>query len=449
MGIFDTIVALATPRQVSAIAVVRLSGPQSLSVLSHMIHRKVDTIDPNTAFFANVYRDKEKAETLLDQAVIVYFKGPRSYTGEDTVEFSLHGSPSVADAVMEACVRHGARPAQRGEFSMKAYANGKMTLLEAEAVNDFIHANSAQGRSLAMASIRGASSNYVAKIKAMLLEAIAESEYLLEDDLTDHKDYLEAMSKTADSKVIPVLEEAEKLLAYSHNGKRLYDGIEVAIVGKPNVGKSSLLNALIGQDKAIVTPIPGTTRDIVEGEREIDGVLFKFKDTAGLRETEDAVEKIGVQRSLRAIQTADVVLWVSDGSFDGLDETTLAALKGKNVIKVGSKGDLGHAQGAEVETCAIQNQVEALTKLLANRAGIAQKRVDSYLMSQRDMAFLDDLIADLKQALTALKRDGYLDAFSDMLQRGIESCNELLGESKGQTAEDVYQTIFSKFCLGK
>mgnify|MGYP000913807581 CR=1 FL=1 len=447
MELLDTIVALGTPRMIGALAVVRLSGPQSLEILSHLIHKDIKKIKPNEAFLANVYGDKEKEDSLIDQAVITFFKGPRSYTGEDVLEFSLHGSPAIADEVIEACIAYGARPARNGEFTMKAYLNGKMTLLQAEGVDDFIKAQSKTARDLALSSLRGESSSNVDELKNKLLDAISEAEYILEDDLSDHSDYLEEMKGVAENKAVPVLDYCNKLLLEAHNAQRLYEGVDVAIVGKPNVGKSSLLNALVGEDKAIVTSIPGTTRDIVEGEKEIAGVQFRFKDTAGIRPTEDVVERLGVERSIKAIREADIVLYVSDSSFD--DKEALDLVKGKTVIKVGSKGDVKKVVGAEVMTSAKEKDLGELEKMMVKKANIASAKAQASYMSKRDMGYLANLASDIQEALKAIRVDGYVDAFSDMLRRGIDVLNDMLGVSSAQTGEDIYTTIFAHFCLGK
>lgn len=449
MELLDTIVALATPRQISALAIVRMSGPNSLSVLSKMIVKDVETIKPNYSFFANIYADKKDKSTVIDQGIITFYKGPESYTGEDTVEFSIHGSPLVADSLIEACMKNGARVARKGEFSLKAYLNGKMTLLQAEGVDDFIKNTSAIGRKLAFSALSGKTTKQFNQLKLSLLDAIAETENILEDDLTNHEDYLDELSKVTDEKVLPILNLAKKDLENARNGKRLYRGINVAIIGKPNVGKSTLLNALIGKDKAIVTSIPGTTRDVIEGEVELSGVLFRFSDTAGLRETSNIIEKIGIEKSIQTLKEADIVLLVDDKDFNHFTPEIMDLLKDKKVLKVGSKKDLGLAQGADIETSGLKNDIEALKEKLLDVIHFATIGNDSVLLSERDIGFLEQFIQYIEEAIRALKEDGYADVYSDMLSRSISELNEILGESKGQTQEDVYSTIFSKFCMGK
>jgi len=449
MELLDTIVALATPRQIAALAIIRMSGPNSLLVLSRMIKKDINTIQPNYTFFANIYADKNDKNTIIDQGVISFFKGPNSYTGEDTVEFCIHGSPLVAGEIIEACLKNGARAAKKGEFSLKAYLNSKITLLQAEGIDDFIKNNSKIARKLAFNALNGRTSEQFQKLKSDLLDAVAETENILEDDLTNHDDYLDQLKKVSTDKVIPILNSSKIDLEKARNGKKFYNGINVAIVGKPNVGKSTLLNSLIGKDKAIVTPIPGTTRDVIEGEVEIEGILFRFKDTAGLRKTSNEIEKIGIEKSKETLQESDIILLVDDKTFDDVEPEILELIKNKILIKVGSKKDLGKALGADIETSGLNNDIEDLKTKLISSLNVSSFENESILLSERDIGFLKNFISFIEMGLDALYNNGYADVYSDMLTRAIGEINEILGNSISQTQEDVYGTIFSKFCMGK
>ena len=202
----DTIVALATPRMTSALAIIRLSGSKTLSILEHIQKKKAENIIPNQSFFANIYEDISTKEKPIDQAVITFYKGPKSYTGEDTAEFSIHGSPLIADALMNACVKWGARPAQRGEYSLKAFLNNKLGLLEAEGVNNLINAKSTLARALALQAVKGKTEKQIEDIKNTLLYAISEAEYLLEDDYSDHPDYMDTLHKVQEDKIYPIID---------------------------------------------------------------------------------------------------------------------------------------------------------------------------------------------------------------------------------------------------
>lgn len=444
----DTIVALATPRMTSALAIIRLSGSKTLDILSHIQKKRKEAIKPNEAFFANLYEDIDTKSNPIDQAVITFYKGPKSYTGEDTAEFSIHGSPLIADALMKACIKWGARPAERGEFSLKAFLNKKLGLLEAEGVNNLINAKSTLARTLALQAVKGKARNQIDEFKNSLLYAISEAEYLLEDDYSDHPDYMDELKKVQQEKINPLLDKINLLEEKANNALRAYNGIKVTIVGKPNVGKSTLLNALVGEEKAIVTPIPGTTRDIIEGDSEIDGILFHFLDTAGIHETNDVVEKIGVERALNSIKESDIVLLVSPTSFDEEKELK-EALLGKTILKVGSKADLSKAIDADIEINAKDGKIDELKKRLVELASVSLENTDSSFMSQRDLSLLIQIKELINEANRALDEGGLIDAFSDDLRRAVAVINEMLGNDMRSTEEDIYKTIFSRFCLGK
>lgn len=444
----DTIVALATPRMTSALAIIRLSGSKTLHILEHIQKRKAEEIKPNQAFFANLYEDIETKSTPIDQAVITFYKAPKSYTGEDTAEFSIHGSPLIADALIKACVKWGARPAQKGEFSLKAYINNKMGLIEAEGVNNLINAKSTLARTLALQSVKGKTKKQIEQIKDDLLYVISEAEYLLEDDYSDHPDYMDTLKEVQERKLIPLLNKINAFEERASNALKAYNGIKVAIVGKPNEGKSTLLNALIGEDKAIVTPIPGTTRDIIEGSVEINGILFNFFDTAGIRETYDVVEQLGVDRAKKAVENADIVLLVSSNQFDknilnGLN------LKNKHLLYIGTKSDIAPIPNADVETSAKNGEIGKLKELLSKYAAISQQNTDNSFLSERDISYLAQIKDLVINASQSLEKDGMIDAFSDNLRRAVALSNEMLGKDIRSTEEDIYKTIFSRFCLGK
>lgn len=443
----DTIVALATPRMTSALAIIRLSGSLTLDILEHIQRKRKEEIKPNQAFLANVYENYETKENPIDQAIITFYKGPKSYTGEDIAEFSIHGSPYIADSLVKACIKWGARPAQKGEYSLRSFLNNKMGLLEAEGVNNLINAKSTLAITLALQAVNGKAKEQIEDIKNTLLYVISEAEYLLEDDYSDHPEYMDTLKNLQKEKIEPLLKHITRLEEKANNALKAYNGIRVAIVGKPNVGKSTLLNALLSEDKAIVTPIPGTTRDIIEGDTEIGGIQFHFFDTAGIRDTDDAVEKIGVQRALDLINGSDIILFVSPSQFD-VDELKLVS-KNKTVIKTGSKSDLGFAIDADVETNAKDGDIEELKKKLLESVSLNEQNTNDSFMSERDLSFLIKIKEIMLKANQALDDGGLIDAFSDSLRRAVAVANEMLGKDMRSTEEDIYKTIFSRFCLGK
>ena len=451
MSILDTIAAPATPRMMAALAVVRLSGPLSLSILQRMIKTDVGRIPSGHSFVSDIYQDASKGEQRIDTGVITIHRAPHSYTGEDLVEFSLHGSTLIVDQLMDALCLHGARWAKPGEFTMKAAVNGRMSLVQAEAVDALIRADSPLSKDLAASALKGKESKELSSLRDTLLECVADSEYALEADTSvesDEESITRLLSFTL-PRVEVVLRQVSAGIAKGERGRRITDGIKAVICGDPNTGKSSLLNALLGEEKAIVTSIPGTTRDIVEGTTIIGGITFRLLDTAGIRDTDDPVERIGVSRALKALEEANIVLLVSDTGDFSLSEREQRAIGDKPLIKVGSKSDVsGPIPGADVSTSSINSDIGSLKERMLQESGI---RLDSesYLFSQRDLAYMRNIEISLRTGIDALREKHLVDVFSDSLRVGVEYIDELLGNSRGQSGEDIYQTIFSRFCLGK
>lgn len=452
MLVFDTICALATPKAKSALALVRLSGEKSFPILSHMIHKDIKTIEANHAYFVKLYKDKNDPKTFLDEAVIVAYKGPKSYTGFDSVDFSLHGSPLVVENVLSALVSLGARRAERGEFSAQAYYNGKMDLLKAEGINDLINATSKRALEIATKTLSQENTKIVTALKNALLSDLATLEYYVENEYTEG----EANNLPEDlHKVALDLEEKEKelgtLIEKTKKANREYNGFTVAIAGEPNVGKSTLLNAILGEDKAIVSPIPGTTRDVVEGEKEIDGLLFRFKDTAGLRHTDDLVENLGIERSYETMKKADLILLASDSGFTDIDQNqeVQAILKEKPHIKIATKKDINKNQkDADIAICSKTDDLGPLIALMKKKLNIEQKE-ESEFLGKREEEYLISIRNQIQKAHQALLDTGLIDITSDTLREAISLINDLMGNSKAETMEDIYATLFSKFCLGK
>lgn len=449
MLVFDTICALATPPYPSALALVRLSGPEAFAVFSQLTRRK--GMEPGRAYLTNLYEDRERDETYIDQAVVVLSKGPRSYTGFDSVDFSIHGSPLVAERLLKALEGKGARRAEKGEFSAQAYYNGKMDLLKAQGINDLIHATSRRAMELANRTLSGDNSRSVEELKKKVLALIAQLEYYVEDQYSDEKDdYDQALEKAARTIEQEIL-CWQKTLSGTKRNNRAYQGVQVAIVGEPNVGKSTLLNALLEEDKAIVSSRPGTTRDVVEGTREINGIQFVFKDTAGIRKSNDEIENIGIAKSFKTIQDADLVLLASDTGFSFLpqEEELSKVLEGKRVLKVATKKDLGvPTQGADVVLSSLEGNLSSLIEKMFSSLDLTQKEESSFL-GKREERYLETIVSELSAARQAIEETGQIDVVSDTLRQVVATINELLGADEGKTMEDIYQTLFSSFCLGK
>lgn len=451
MLVFDTICALATPPYKSALALVRLSGPEAFSVFSRLTRRDVGRMEANSAYLTKLYERKDDEESLIDQAVVFLSKGPRSYTGFDSVDFSIHGSPLVAQRLLRALVEQGARLAEKGEFSAQAYYNGKMDLLKAQGINDLINATSQRAMELANKTLSGENSAKVQELKNRLLEQIAQLEYYVEDQYSDEKDdYDEELLSTA-SRIREEIEIWEKVLEGTRRNNREYQGIQVAIVGEPNVGKSTLLNALLQEDKAIVSARPGTTRDVVEGEKEIRGIRFFFKDTAGIRKTDDEIENIGIARSFRTIDSADIVLLASDCGFGFLkkERELLSHLDGKKVLKVATKKDLGvPSEGADVVLSSVEGELSPLIDWIFALLDLEGKEESSFL-GKREERYIERIVSGMRQCVSSIEETRQVDIASDTLRQVVSTINELMGKEEGRTMEDIYQTLFSHFCLGK
>ncbi len=448
MLIFDTICALSTPPYKSALATIRLSGPKTKEVLSHIIKKDVNTLEPNKAYFVKIWNDGE----VVDEVVMTYYQGPKSYTGFDSADFSIHGNMFIVEDMLDTLVKFGARRSERGEFSAQAYYNGKMDLLKAEGINDLINANSRRARKIATETLSGRNSQVVTTLKNELLSDLSSLEYFVENfyDDEDNDDYDTVVDKVLTSLQTNIL-ELSNLIEKTKNANKQYQGFQIAIAGEPNVGKSTLLNALLKEDKAIVSPIPGTTRDVVEGEKEIDGLLFRFKDTAGIRKTDDYVESLGIERSYKTILDADLVLLVSDCGFKDMDnnQDLKKAIQNKPTIKVATKRDLNpnHEEG-DLSICSMSDDLTPLIRLILSKLNLTEKE-ESLFLGKREEEYLIKIQEQMKLSYDALSDTRNIDIVSDTLRVAIAYINDLMGNSESQTMEDIYQTLFSKFCLGK
>lgn len=452
MLVFDTICALATPPYKAALATIRLSGEKTLDILSHIIVKDVSQIKPNMAYFVKLYQDKNHPDEMIDEVVLTFYKGPKSYTGFDTVEFSTHGSMIVVEEVLDTLVKYGARRAQKGEFSAQAYFNGKMDLLKAEGINDLINATSKRAKTLATKTLSGENTKFAISLKTTLLDYMSRLEYFVENQYDDEQldDYSGELDQIGTSLKTNILEVGE-IIEKTKKANRQYQGFNVAIAGEPNVGKSTLLNALLQEDKAIVSPIPGTTRDVVEGEKEINGLLFRFKDTAGLRKTDDYVENLGIERSYKTMEKADLILLASDCGFNDIDanKEVQNIIKNKPVIKIATKRDINTSSDlADISICSTTDALHPLIDLIMSKLDLTQKEESSFL-GKREEEYLERIHSQMKQAYDAIYDTYQIDIVSDTLRTAINSINDLMGKCEGQTMEDIYQTLFSKFCLGK
>jgi tRNA modification GTPase len=446
----DTIAALATPAGRSGIGVIRLSGKDSLNIVRRLINRSGFEPEPRYAYLKKIF-DIETGE-VLDEAVILYFKAPHSFTGEDVVEISCHGSPVVLRRVIDFCLRLDARLAEPGEFSMRALANGRINLSQAEAIRDLIESQTLSAVKQSVRQMRGEVSNRLQPIKDELLETIVVLESALEfveDDLPDFQ--IENLEK----KLKEVAASIKRLASTYQAGKLLREGLSVVIAGRPNVGKSSLFNALLGQDRAIVTDIAGTTRDQIHEKISIGGVPVSLIDTAGLRDTTDVVESIGVERSKRTMADADLVIVLLDGS-QGLteeDRRLIEQVKELNYLVAINKNDLEQVSldlnGLPV--CRISAKtgegLEELQKRIVEPFMKNEEDTSGFLISDaRHFDLLERAAAEVEASINLLK----LNASEEIILVGLHNALNYLGQITGETTtEDMLTQIFSTFCIGK
>lgn len=438
----DSIVAISTPAGVGGIAVVRMSGEDAIALADRLYRgrkRLSEQAGYSVGYGSIVTSDGEE----VDRVLCTVYRAPHSFTGEDTVEIACHGSLYIQERILQACIEAGARMAGPGEFTRRAFVNGKMDLSQAEAVADLIAAESQAEKDLALSHLKGGVSEEIQGMRDQLLKLTSLLE--LELDFADHED-LEFVDKSELASLADTISETlRRLIGSFRTGNAIKNGIPVAIVGPTNAGKSTILNALLGEEKAIVSDIHGTTRDLIEDTLTIRGVRFRFIDTAGLRTTADAIETIGIQRSLTAARKAELVLYVQDITAEEMPLPTLP--EGKRVLKVYNKADLATAPHAGICISAKEGKMERLVDAIYEAAGLSETKQSGAIISSirhyEALCRADEAIERVKQAL----RDGVSGEFVSM---DLQDCLAALGEITGQISnEEVLGNIFAKFCIGK
>ena len=445
MFIFDTIVAECTAPYKSAVSIVRVSGKYAKKILFKMVRKK--DIESRMANYGGIYMDKNDKRTLIDRALYIFFDGEHAYCGEDTVEFYLHGSRIIVDQVIKTCLKYGARLAKGGEFSAKAYYNGKMNLTEAEAVNQVVNARTIRSKDFAIKTLGGENTKDLLKMKEGLNLLAAQIEVNIDyPEFDDETDLIETTRQLVPKLII----KAKEKQTNSQQSKYLFNGVRVAIIGEPNVGKSTLLNKILGEDKAIVTNIPGTTRDIVEGEKELNGIIFKFFDTAGIRNDAGEIEKIGIEKSREICQRADIILVLlnQENKATGIENLGLKKLiENKPLIVIATKKDLyGNNTSADISISKEDENLNELYHLLYDKLSISNHE-DAGFVSVRDIDLLDKFIATLESIEVDLRKHITLDVLEIKIIEASKILDELLGNTS--TMEDIYTKIFSNFCVGK
>ncbi|WP_139492532.1 tRNA uridine-5-carboxymethylaminomethyl(34) synthesis GTPase MnmE [Brevibacillus dissolubilis] len=455
----DTIAAVATPMGEGSIAVIRVSGADAIRIVDQIYRGKqqLSTVDSHTIQYGKLV--DPKTDEMVEEVLVAIMKAPRTFTREDVVEVSCHGGFVSVQRVLDLILENGARLAEPGEFTKRAFLNGRIDLSQAEAVIDLIRAKTDRAMKVALGQVEGKLSKLIKSLRQELIEAMAHIEVTLDYPEHDVEDFTQNLLMT---KCREVETQIGRLLMTAKQGKILREGISTAIVGRPNVGKSSLLNSLVQEEKAIVTDVAGTTRDVIEEYVNVRGVPLRLIDTAGIRETEDIVEKIGVEKSRQVLQQADLVLLVVNFN-EQLKEDDYAifeAAKGLNVIVIVNKTDLPqHIDMNEVtkhfpnqplvmtsvrEEKGIEMLEEAIAKIFFS--GRVQQEDMTYVSNARHIHLLRQAEEAIREAIVGI--EGQMPI--DMVQIDIKKAWELLGEVIGESVgEDLIDQIFSQFCLGK
>ena len=444
----NTIVALATATGVSSISIVRISGKDALALAQKVT--KKESITPRYAHLTSLYNQKSE---LIDQAIVIYFQNPKSFTGEDVVEFQCHGGMIVAQEILDTVIAYGASLAKPGEFSKRAFLNGKIDLTKAEAIAKLIEAKSVDAAKILAKQLKGDLKAFIDESREAMLRAIAYSEVLIdyaEEDIPE--DIIESITMQLDA----IVDKIERIVEASHRRKGLIEGFCVAIIGKPNVGKSSLLNGLLSYERAIVSDIAGTTRDTIEEQVRIGSHIIRLIDTAGIRDASDSIEQIGIERSKSSMKEADVIIALFDNSrpFDEEDAKILQMLRSiedREIIVALNKSDLpqefdrAELSGFDIVEVSAKHNFQPLVKQLQSLLdGIGQDE-ELMLTSSRQI----DAILRTKRAILEAKlplSSGELEFFSYHLQEAIRAISSI---SKPYNSEEILDKMFGEFCLGK
>lgn len=443
----DTIAAIATAYGMGSISIIRLSGERSLEIALELSHKK--ELLPRYATLSNIY---DSHANLLDEAILIYFQGPRSFTAEDIVEIQCHGGLIVGQSILKAVLQLGARLAEPGEFSKRAFFNGRIDLSEAEAIAKLIEAKSEDAARILAAQMKGSLKEYIEQIRDEIIHILAYSEvsidYAEEDLPRDLIDQIEA-------KLTLLAESLERTLMASKSREGLMQGFRVSIVGKPNVGKSSLLNALLNYNRAIVSDIAGTTRDTIEEQVKIGTHLIRIVDTAGIRSANDVIEKIGIERSLEAIEQSDIIVALFDGSraCDSEDEQMLMLLdshaKNKEIIYVKNKIDLAsnfsHAQISFDLQLNSKSSVTPLIKKLESVMDSKNLSDEMMLISSRQINAVEKTLQNIYDSFEPLQ-NGELEFFSFHLSDAIKAISSI---TRPFDNDEMLDKMFGSFCLGK
>ena len=448
---FDTICAISTSSGIGAISIVRISGSDAIDIVDKIFSGNLSDKETHTIHYGHIIDNGN----IIDEVLVMLMRGPKTYTTEDTVEINCHGGISTTGKILEILINNGARLAEPGEFTKRAFLNGRINLLEAESVNDLIVAKTEAARTLAINNVGGKLTEKIRELREKIVKILSNIEVNI--DYPEYTDELEVTHELMNKYLGEITKDLDNLVSGAKNGRLIKNGVNIAIIGKPNVGKSSILNYLLDEDKAIVTNIPGTTRDIVEGTITLNGVALNFIDTAGIRETDDIVEKIGVDKSKSVANSADIIIYVLNNNEEISSEEleTMGNLDSKKTIIFVNKSDLeqkinlGNISreiilGNTVSDNGLDNLLVAIKNKL-NLDSIVNKDM-SYLSNIREITLVNKANDALNSANKSLEEGLPIDVIEIDLKRAWEYLGEIIGDAY---EDELVDNIFSNFCLGK
>ncbi len=435
----DTIVSLATAPLKAPLAIIRISGDKTYEIVQKIFTKQI--LDAQDKIIYGHILDLNKE--IIDEVTLSCFKAPRSFTGEDVIEINCHGSLIIVNKIISLIISLGARLAQRGEFSARAFYNQKIDLIQAEAINSLINSKTDEQRNLAILSLNGKTSKKLIPIKNNLADILANIEVSI--DYPEYDDIEELTINDILTKTQENLSIIDVLLNESNHALLIVEGIKVVIVGRPNVGKSSLLNALLKEEKAIVTDIPGTTRDVVEGEINIDGLILHIIDTAGIRESLDIIEQMGINKAQEIIKEADLIIYVKDKEEDSYIELE-EIIKNKKVIEVINKKDLlTELKNNKIYISAKNKDIKDLIKKIKEMFDL-EKDIEPSLCSSREIGLLIEAKQSLIKAQEEARKNVPLDLITVHIKSSYDAIRRILGE---EVTPDLEKEVFSRFCVGK
>ena len=447
----DTICAISTSMGIGAISIVRVTGTNAINIVDSIFDHDLKNASSHTIHYGHIKYNEE----VIDEVLVMLMRGPKTYTTEDTIEINCHGGINTTKKIMEVLLASGCRLAEPGEFTKRAYLNGRINLLEAESVNDLIVAKTDAARTLAINNVDGKLSKQISTLRDKIAKILANIEVNI--DYPEYTDELQVTEDLMHDYLDDITKELNVLVSGAKNGRLIKEGVNVAIIGKPNVGKSSILNSLLDEEKAIVTDIPGTTRDIVEGTITLNGVAINFIDTAGIRETTDVVEKIGVEKSLSLINEADLIIIVLNNNEEMTSEelTMLDKYNNEKLLIFVNKMDLEKKlvlpetikdviYGNTIDLDGLNTLKEKIVELF-NLNELEQQDY-TYLSNVRQISLAKEAYQILKEVDNGIENEVPVDMIEIDIKRAWEKLGEIIGETY---TEELIDQLFSQFCLGK